>query len=341
MQKLATFKEFTTITRSAPIIRGQHGWRAVALQHLIKLGLPVPQTVALSFETVHGIAGGRIPDVARILSAFDAAPLISVRPSSQDAKWGGPGAVLNIGMTDARYEDMVAELGEAAASALYLRFIQTYAVQVSHLDDDLFDASAPPSRVSVEAALREFEAETEAYFPQDPAEQLEGVLRSMARAWESTSARLLRQARGAPAEAGLGLLVQEMALGVGADESGSGVIQFINPSTGQSQITGRYLSQSQGRDALTDRERAMYLTCDPRGPSLEELCPEVFDMLVVFGESCRTTMRDEVQLEFTIQAGKLAILGAVPVVRSAPASIRVVVALAEDGIITRAEALSP
>lgn len=340
MQKLATFKEFTTITRTAPIIRAQHGWRAEALQQLMRLGLPVPQTVALSFETVHGIAGGRMPDVDRILDAFDTAPLLSVRPSSQDPHWGGPGAVMNIGMTDARFEDMVAELGEAAASALYLRFIQTFAVQVSHLDDDLFDGAAPPSRASVEAALRAFEAETESYFPQDPAEQLGGVLRSMARAWESTSARLLRQARGAPAEAGLGLLVQEMALGVGADESGAGVIQFIDTETGQPQITGRYLSQSQGRDALTDRERALYLTRDPRGPSLEELCPEVFDQLMVHGDACRSKLRDEVQLEFTIHAGELAILGAVPVPRSATASIRVAVALAEDGIISKADALN-
>lgn len=340
MQKLATFKEFTKVTRTAPIIRGQHGWRAEILQHLVQLDLPVPQTVALSFETVHGIAGGRMPDVARILDTFGEAPLVSVRPSSQDPNWGGPGAVLNIGMTDARFEDMVETLGEAAASALYLRFIQTYAVQVSHLDDDMFDVANSPSRSSVEAALRAYEIETETYFPQDPAEQLIGVLRSMARAWESTSARLLRQARGAPVDAGLGLVVQEMALGVGADESGSGVMQFINPVTGQSQITGRYLSQSQGRDALVDRERALYLTRDPRGPSMEELCPEVFDQLVGFGESCRASLRDEIQLQFAIHAGQLAVLDARPVSRSAQAAVRVVVGLADDGIITRAEALS-
>ncbi|MEV8466442.1 putative PEP-binding protein [Fluviibacterium sp. DFM31] len=340
MQKLVTFKEFTTITRSASIDTRQHGWRAGRLQTLIQLDLPVPRTVALSFETVHGIAAGRMPDVERILSAFGGAPLVSVRPSSQEARWGGPGAVLNIGMNDARYEDMVTTLGEAAASALYLRFIQTYAVQVSHLDDDLFDSPDTPSRTAVETALREYEIETEDYFPQNPAEQLVGVLRSMARAWESTSARLLRQARGAPAEAGLGLVVQEMALGVGADESGSGVMQFIDPVTGQSQITGRYLGQSQGRDALVDRERALYLTRDPRGPSLEELCPDIFDRLVQYGERCRTTLRDEAQVEFTIHEGDLAILDAIPVIRSAQAAVRVVVGLAEDNIISRHEALS-
>jgi pyruvate,orthophosphate dikinase len=37
----------------------------------------------------------------------------------------------------------------------------------------------------------------------------------MARAWEGTTARLLRQAKGAPEEAPLGLVVQEMALASG------------------------------------------------------------------------------------------------------------------------------
>ena len=97
--------------------------------------------------------------------------------------------------------------------------------------------------------------------------QLAAVLRSMARAWEGTTARLLRQAKGAPADAGLGLVVQRMALGLGQGECGSGVIQLVNSQTGLEQITGRYLSQSQGRDAL-EGESSLYLERDERGPSL-------------------------------------------------------------------------
>jgi pyruvate,orthophosphate dikinase len=38
-----------------------HGGRAKCLQRLVRLDLPVPRTVALPFETVHGIAGGDCP----------------------------------------------------------------------------------------------------------------------------------------------------------------------------------------------------------------------------------------------------------------------------------------
>ncbi len=153
-------------------------------------------------------------------------PLVSVRPSSQDPDWGGPGAILNIGMNDARHAELVETHGEEAANALYLRFVQSYAINVARLDPEMFEMGNGLDNAALKSALEAYESETDDYFPQDPADQLIEVLRSMARAWEGTTARLLRQARGAPADAGLGLVVQQMVLGVGPGESGSGVIQF-------------------------------------------------------------------------------------------------------------------
>ncbi|MEM9157580.1 MAG: SMP-30/gluconolactonase/LRE family protein, partial [Verrucomicrobiota bacterium] len=54
-------------------------------------------------------------------------------------------------------------------------------------------------------------------------------LKTMARAWEGTSARLLRQAQGAPADAGLGLIIQRMSPQPGRGQRGNGLIQFIDP----------------------------------------------------------------------------------------------------------------
>jgi pyruvate,orthophosphate dikinase len=191
---------------------------------------------------------------------------------------------------------------------------------------------------SLRDALRHYEREMDEAFPEDPAKQLSEVLRSMARAWEGTSARLLRQAKGAPTEAALGLVVQEMAQGIGQGISGSGVIQFIDPVTGLPQITGRYLGQSQGRDALKKTE-AIYLTRDKRGPSLEDIAPETFADLLRHGAACRQRLREEMQIEFTIEDGKLSVLDAVKVARSARAGLKIAVALADDGVISREEAV--
>ncbi|MGR3757685.1 MAG: putative PEP-binding protein [Tranquillimonas sp.] len=334
--------EFVRITPTAPVSTAAHGGRAKCLQRLIRLGLPVPDTVALSFAAVRGIAAGHMPDLTALLSHFGPAPLVSVRPSSEIPDWGGPGAILNIGMTGARHCELAARLGQAAADALYLRFIQAYAVHVARLDADMFELPDRADRAAIDRMLADYEQEMEDPFPQDPVAQLGDILRSMARTWEGPSARLLRQGKGAPAEAGLGLVVQRMALGVGAPsvgECGSGVIQFVSGRTGLPQITGRYLSQNQGREALVAEEGAIFLTRDPRGPSLQDLCPDVFDALRRAGERIRTRLREEMQIEFTIEAGELRILDAVRVPRSARAGVRVAVALAADGIIPEAEAV--
>jgi pyruvate, orthophosphate dikinase len=329
----------TLISADAPVATATHGGRAKCLQRLVRLDLPVPRTVALSFNAVHKIASGDMPDIASVLKQFDAGDLLCVRPSSEDPDWGGPGAVLNIGMNDARYTELCDTLGARAASALYLRFVQSYAIHVARLDPDMFDTVDGDGPAALTETLRAYEDETEEQFPQDPEVQLTGVLRSMARAWDGTSARLLRQAKGAPADAGLGLVVQQMVFGVGQGESGSGVLQLVDSVTGQPQITGRYLSQSQGRDALQGDAAALYLEQDPRGPSLEELAPRAFADLKAHASLMRTQLREEMQVEFAIQDGVLHILDGVRVARSARAAVRIAVSLVHDGIIPAQEAV--
>ncbi|UWQ05334.1 pyruvate, phosphate dikinase [Aliiroseovarius crassostreae] len=332
---------FTEITPTADIHVSQHGGRAKCLQRLIRLDMPVPRTMALSFDAVRAVSAGEMPDLDAMLARFGPDPLVSVRPSSEDSDWGGPGAILNIGMNDVVHAKLMETHGEMAAHALYLRFIQAYAVHVWRLDPDEFDEFSQPTADTVQAALDLYEEETDSYFPQDPKVQLTEVLRSMSRAWQGTTARLLREAKGAPADAGLGLVVQQMALGVGRDICGSGVIQFVNGQTGHRELRGRYLCKSQGRDALTDADDrdVMYLTRDPRGRSIEEVLPEMFQALLDCGDLCRTRLREEMEVEFTIDNEELFILDAVRVARSERANVRIAVQMAKEGIITREEAV--
>ncbi|RKF16048.1 pyruvate, phosphate dikinase [Roseovarius spongiae] len=331
--------QITLITPAAPIAARTHGGRAKCLQRLVRLDLPVPRTVALSFDAVHAIAAGDMPDLDALLALLgDSAPLC-VRPSSEEPDWGGPRAILNIGMTEARRAALAPRIGEAAAARLYLRFVQAYAVDVARLDADIFDDVSDDPAEGLKEALAAYEDEAEEPFPQNPTVQLAEVLRSMARAWEGTTARLLRTAKGAPADAGLGLVVQEMVIGLGRGECGSGVMQLVDSATGARQITGRYLSQSQGRDALSGGADALYLERDPRGPSLEELAPEAFAQLKEYTALMRTRLRQEMQAEFTIENGRLYLLDGVRVARNARAAVGIAVALAQDGIIPREEAL--
>ena len=316
----------TLVTPTAPIHNATHGGRAKCLQRLVRLELPVPPTVAVSFEAVQRIANGQMPDIAAVVGEMPEGALMCVRPSSQDPDWGGPGAVLNIGINDQRFEELCGVIGEEAAASLYTRFVQSYAVNVARLDPDMFDDVTGDGRSALAQSLHAYEAETEEQFPQDPVVQLTAVLRSMARAWDGTSARLLRQAKGAPVDAGLGLVVQQMAFGVGKGQCGSGVLQLVSSETGLPQVTGRFRSQSQGRDALQADADSIFLTRDPRGPSLEELAPDAFAELVEHAKLMRKRLRAEMQVEFVIEDGTLHILDGVRVARSSRAAVRIAVA---------------
>ncbi|MGV6889536.1 putative PEP-binding protein [Rhodophyticola sp. SM2404] len=330
---MLTTPDFTEITPSADIRKSRHGNRAKCLQRLIRLDLPVPLTVGLSFDTVRAIAAGKLPDMTSLTGVFGEGKLLSVRSSSEMPDWGGPGTVLNIGMNDEVAAGLAKSHSAAAADQLYVNFIKSYAVDVLRLDADMFDGTITPR-----LAKQYFEDETEEPFPQDPAVQLAEVLRSMARAWDGTTARLLRQAQGAPADAGLGLVVQRMALGIGEGVSGSGVIQFVSGETGAPQVTGRYLAQGQGRAALRE-EDALFITKDERGPSLEDTSPEIVDALRDAGKLVRRRLREEMQIEFTLMNGELHILDAVRTPRSALGAVEIAVALANDEVISREDAM--
>jgi len=341
VQQQTIYGPLTLITPTAPMSAAVHGERAKCLQRLIRLNMPVPVTVALSFDAVHEAAIGNLPDMQALLAPFGDAPLLSVRPSSQDPDWGGPGAILNVGMNDGRHAELTQRLGSEAATRLYLRFVQSYAIHVAHLDPDEFHLPDVADAGSLKAMLDTFEYETDDPFPQDPAVQAAEVLRSMARAWDGTTARLLRQARGAPANAGLGLVVQAMALGTGQGECGQGVIQFVSSTTGLPMIVGRYLSESKGQGyALSPETKgAMYLTRDARGPALEDICPAQYAELASHGEVCRRRLREEMEVKFTLQDGTVQILDAVRVQRTSRASVKIAVALAQDEVIAREEAV--
>lgn len=339
MQQQSPYRPITLITPTASMAPDVHGGRAKCLQRLIRLDMPVPPTVALSFDQVLEIAKGRLPDMGDILKHFVDGMLLSIRPSSQDPDWGGPGAILNIGMNAEKHAALCERIGEGPATRLFLHFVQSYAVHVHRLDPEFFEFPDRSDAEALESALAAYEDETDEPFPADPAVQLAEALQSMARAWDGTSARLLREAKGAPADAGLGLVVQAMVMALGDGECGAGRIQYVDSDTGQPQITGRYVPQSQRRRALMDDERAKYLTKDPRGPSLEEAAPDVFGQLVALGDVCRRKLREEMMVEFTVESGVLWVLDAVRVPRASRAAVHIAVALANDKIIPREEAV--
>ena len=82
MQNDLIYAPVVLVTKITPMTAATYGGRAKCAQRLIRLDMPVPTTVALSFAVVHQIATGNVIDLDLVLPHFEAAPLLSVRPSS-------------------------------------------------------------------------------------------------------------------------------------------------------------------------------------------------------------------------------------------------------------------
>ena len=335
------------------------GARGARLAAMAKLGLPVPDGLILSSVTVQDIAhGGAMPKVPEDLTSSG---LLSVRSSPENLDWGGPNAILNIGINDAFVKTHGDKVGTRGAMDLYRRFIQSYAVSVDNLDPEYFenlyydqlkladvDCEDDLSDVDLGAMLANckalYEEEAGRPFPQDPRDQLDGVLRATAKAWNAPTAKILRLAKGAPQDAGLSIIIQHMALGIGVG-SGSGFAQMVDEKTGRARLWGRFLPQSQGQDALMGLRTPHMITKVEREEagqtalSLQEISPVIIDKLKHIGEVAADGMGDAFQFEFTIENEEVYLLDASPAKRTARASLRIAVDLADRNAISRNEAL--
>jgi pyruvate, orthophosphate dikinase len=345
---MADYPRMLALTSGADAPAEIYGARAATQVALMDAGLPVPKAWGLSVDAVKAIANEDFPEEWPFLDELTTGCLVSVRASPIERIWGGPDALLNLGMNQATCDILKAPLGEEAAIALYARFVQDYSVKVARLDpewfEELYILHSKNGKVDANAVLGSslalYDQNVGELFPQEPVRQLRKALRSFVKAWDGTTARILRMAQGAPSDAGLGLIIQEMALGLGRGESGAGISQFVSVQTGEELAHGRYMSQSQGRDAEADLAKAYYLSKDPRGPSLEDVCPEALTEMKKYSETARAAFEDEMQLEFTVQDGQLAVLDAVPAERSGRAAVGIAVRLVDAGIRTKKQALT-
>ena len=342
------FPDCIALSATADVPASVYGARAGGIVDLMRAKLPVPNGWVFSVETVKGFPRHHFPEPLPMVEHLTEGRLFSVRCSPIERDWGGPEALLNIGMTPKVRDMLIKPLGRSGADRLFYRFVQDFAVQVARMDaedfEDILEDCETDGQIDFDRALSTafamYEDDMDAPFPIEPSEQLRQALRSMANSWNGASARILRQAKGAPSDAGLGIIVQEMVLGLGRGESGAGTAQFIHSESGAAVAFGRYRSQAQGREAYENDGRfAQFLAKDERGPSLEEVAPKAFEKLKSFAETARRFLCDDMQLEFTIQDGEVWLLDAVAAERSGRASIASQVRLVEDGLITRDDAL--
>jgi pyruvate,orthophosphate dikinase len=290
--------------------------------------------------------------------------LVSVRSGARASMPGMMDTVLNLGLNDASVETLAKTSNDARfAYDSYRRFIQMYSnvvldVDVHNFEDILerykdgkgyaldTDLDADDWRTIIQDYKARVIEETGKPFPQAPRDQLWGAIGAVFSSWMNQRAITYRRLNAIPAEWGTAVNVQAMVFGNMGETSATGVAFTRNPSTGAKELYGEFLVNAQGEDVVAGIRTPQNITEAARKaahsdqPSLESLMPEVFGQFVATTQLLEKHYRDMQDLEFTVERGKLWMLQTRNGKRTARAALRCAVDMANDGLISREDAVT-
>ena len=152
--------------------------------------------------------------------------------------------------------------------------------------------------------------------------------------WDNLRAVEYRRLNNIAADLGTAVIIQAMVFGNKDENSGTGVVFSRDPSTGQKELFGEYLSQAQGEE-LVSGTRTPSLIAD-----LKKRMPSVYAQLQEMAELLENHYHDMQDIEFTIEARKLYMLQTRSAKRTGRAAVKVAVDMVHEGLITREEAIA-
>ncbi|CAM3287673.1 MULTISPECIES: pyruvate, phosphate dikinase [Sphingomonas] len=290
--------------------------------------------------------------------------LVSVRSGARVSMPGMMDTVLNLGLNDETVEGLAKKAGdERFAWDSYRRFIQMYADVVLELDHGAFEEaleiakedngftldtemSAEDWKTLVTTYKRLVEEQWGKPFPQDVHDQLWGAVGAVFGSWQSERAKVYRRLNDIPADWGTAVNVQAMVFGNMGDTSATGVAFTRDPSKGDRAYYGEFLINAQGEDVVAGIRTPQYLTkaareeANAKPASMEEAMPEVYAELAAVFDQLETHYRDMQDIEFTVEQAKLWMLQTRSGKRTAKAALKIAVDMANEGLITREEAIA-
>jgi pyruvate, orthophosphate dikinase len=315
-----------------------------------QLGLPTPPgvTIPTCYQAEHSAAGVSdalmsdvllsLDDIGRSLGRYygDASRplLVSVRSGAAHSMPGMMDTLLNVGLTSDTVQGLAALTGnQAFAHDSYRRFLQQFAETILEID-------TPGERSSnVETDIEELRklvaAKIGSGVLDDPVTLLKMSIDGVFGSWQSERARHYRKTAGLDETGGTAVTVQAMVFGNLDDASGTGVVFSRDPKTGERRIVGDYVAGAQGEEVVSGA--VVTQDYDAFRASHAVLSREL--------EAALSTLehhyRDMVDVEFTVESGKLWILQSRVGKRTPSAAARIALEMVENGEfgLTREEVL--
>jgi pyruvate, orthophosphate dikinase len=289
--------------------------------------------------------------------------LVSVRSGARASMPGMMDTVLNLGLNDETVEALAKKSGDKRfAYDSYRRFITMYSDVVlgieHHHFEELLDRQKESEGYTLDTDLKadDWAALVEQYkkrvqeelgqpFPQDPHEQLWGAIGAVFGSWMNQRAITYRRLHNIPESWGTAVNVQAMVFGNMGETSATGVAFTRNPSTGERKLYGEFLVNAQGEDVVAGIRTPQEISEAARAeagsskPSMEKVLPKAYEELTRIYNKLEKHYRDMQDLEFTVEQGKLWMLQTRNGKRTARAALRIAVELANEGLISKNEAV--
>jgi len=182
-------------------------------------------------------------------------------------------------------------------------------------------------------------------FPDDAMQQLWGAIGAVFASWNGKRAVSYRNIEGIPHDWGTAVNVQTMVFGNMGSNSATGVAFTRNPATGENKFYGEFLVNAQGEDVVAGIRTPAPINEESRNEqsrnekSLEQAMPRIYKELASIRKKLEKHYRDMLDIEFTIENGKLYMLQCRVGKRNGPAAVKMAIDMFKEKLIKREEAV--
>jgi pyruvate,orthophosphate dikinase len=170
-------------------------------------------------------------------------------------------------------------------------------------------------------------------FPQDPYEQLRLATEAVFGSWNGKRAVDYRNAAGIAHDLGTAVNIVTMVFGNMGWNSGTGVAFTRDPATGERKMYGDYLLNAQGEDVVAGIRNTEKID------HLQKELPEAYKEFLDICAKLELHYHEMQDVEFTIEDAKLWMLQTRAGKRTAKAAVKIAVDMANEGLITKEEAV--
>lgn len=294
--------------------------------------------------------------------------LVSCRSGARSSMPGMMDTVLNIGLCSETIPGLIKKTGNPRfVWDSYRRLVMMYADVVMEKAEGLEPADGKGIRKQLDEMLDEFKhargykSDTDLTaeelknlaeefkkrikqslgkeFPDDAREQLEGGIKAVFKSWNGKKAVSYRRIEGIPDDWGTAVNVQAMVFGNMGDSSATGVAFTRNPATGDNLFYGEWLVNAQGEDVVAGIRTPNPLNDDTKNEqnkhlhSMQESMPGTYKELVDIRNILEKSFHDMLDIEFTIQEGKLFMLQCRAGKRTGTAALNMAMDMLQEGLI--------